>query len=427
MTFNYYLKDNSTQSQIRLVVRHRGDTYSYYTGLRIDSKSWNPNSKKAKTGIHHPEGKETNKVLDAILARAQKLWREYLTKAIDKDGKPTFAEFVAFLKDELDSLLMKTETSNRLHNMFNFIEHYIHEQETRKEKKPATLKRYKVTFDHLKRFFNYYPRRATWYSMDIQFSKAYCQARFNEDVSINTVWKELSVIKHWLNTAHELGYNPYLSHRAPGWMPKSFEPRNIYLSFAEVQQLYELQDLPDYLQRTVDEFTCAVFSGVRYSDFEKIFDSSRIQTDPDGFKYFIVDQRKTSYRCNIPVHPVVEEILKKYGGRMNVKSNQKMNQFLHEVCQRVAWGKEKVFLDHSRGGKVQSIIMEKWQAVTTHTARRSFATNMYLAGVPKYTIMQVTGHKKTTSFDRYIQVTQLEHAKIVGMNPAYKLAFEKTA
>jgi len=49
--------------------------------------------------------------------------------------------------------------------------------------------------------------------------------------------------------------------------------------------------------------------------------------------------------------------------------------------------------------------------VTTHTARRSFATNMYKMGIPSITIMAITGHRTETAFLKYIKVTPQEHAE----------------
>jgi integrase len=49
--------------------------------------------------------------------------------------------------------------------------------------------------------------------------------------------------------------------------------------------------------------------------------------------------------------------------------------------------------------------------VSSHTARRSFATNMYKSGFTSISIMTITGHKTEKAFLTYIRVTQEEHAK----------------
>jgi integrase len=45
----------------------------------------------------------------------------------------------------------------------------------------------------------------------------------------------------------------------------------------------------------------------------------------------------------------------------------------------------------------------KWKLITTHTMRRSFATNEYLKGTPIQRIMAATGHKSVKSFFKYIK------------------------
>ena len=50
------------------------------------------------------------------------------------------------------------------------------------------------------------------------------------------------------------------------------------------------------------------------------------------------------------------------------------------------------------------------QPITFHTARRSFATNAYLAGLPPISIMKITGHKTESSFMKYIKISEKENA-----------------
>lgn len=49
-------------------------------------------------------------------------------------------------------------------------------------------------------------------------------------------------------------------------------------------------------------------------------------------------------------------------------------------------------------------------AILFHTARRSFATNAYLAGLPPISIMKITGHKTESSFMKYIKISEKENA-----------------
>lgn len=65
-------------------------------------------------------------------------------------------------------------------------------------------------------------------------------------------------------------------------------------------------------------------------------------------------------------------------------------------------------------------IVEKWELVTAHTARRSFATNAYLAHVPTLAIMKITGHSSEKVFLRYIRISQEDNARQLQEHPFFK-------
>lgn len=62
--------------------------------------------------------------------------------------------------------------------------------------------------------------------------------------------------------------------------------------------------------------------------------------------------------------------------------------------------------------------LQKCELVKTHTARRSGATNMYLAGIPTIAIMKITGHKTEKEFMKYIKITE-EQTAMELMNHPY--------
>jgi len=104
------------------------------------------------------------------------------------------------------------------------------------------------------------------------------------------------------------------------------------------------------------------------------------------------------------------DIMDKYSGVLpRVPSNQKCNQYLKEIMQ-IAEIDSQFQKTITKGGVTRTINYKKWEIVGTHTARRSFATNLYNAGVPSLTIMQITGHKTESAFLKYIKVTPKEHA-----------------
>ena len=85
---------------------------------------------------------------------------------------------------------------------------------------------------------------------------------------------------------------------------------------------------------------------------------------------------------------------------------------MKEVC-KIAEINDRVLKSITKGGKKQTTMHEKWELVSSHTARRSFATNLYNSGFPAVSIMQITGHRTESAFLKYIKVSKEEHAKML--------------
>ena len=122
----------------------------------------------------------------------------------------------------------------------------------------------------------------------------------------------------------------------------------------------------------------------------------------------------------IPIHSFVREIINKYGGELPPAiSNQKMNQYLKEIVELAGIDTtNKIAI--TKGGITVTELFKKFELVTTHTARRSFATNAYLSDVPTISIMKITGHTTEISFMRYIRISQQDNANKLVSHPFFK-------
>ena len=67
---------------------------------------------------------------------------------------------------------------------------------------------------------------------------------------------------------------------------------------------------------------------------------------------------------------------------------------------------ENVIYSRTEGGRRVEYSQPKYELITTHTARRSFASNLLGRGIPKQFIMAVTGHTTEKSFNKYTQAIQ---------------------
>jgi integrase len=127
----------------------------------------------------------------------------------------------------------------------------------------------------------------------------------------------------------------------------------------------------------------------------------------DGMTIFRIEAEKTGEIVKIPLSPKLVPILKKYEYMLPVISNQKLNDYLKDLGEK-AGIKDTIEVTDVRAGAKHRKLHPKYALITSHTARRSFATNLYLQGVPPQSIMAVTGHKTEKSFLAYLKLTNMQ-------------------
>jgi predicted metal-dependent RNase len=153
---------------------------------------------------------------------------------------------------------------------------------------------------------------------------------------------------------------------------------------------------------------------MRYGDYSGL--ENLKHTD----KFITKRTKKTGAKVVIPMHWVIREILERRGNMLpKAVSNQKLNDALKELGQ-LADITDEIELTVTRAGKQVTTRRPKYELMTTHTARRSGCTNMYLAGIDIYTIMGFSGHTTEKSFRKYIKIKQEENAQRFLEHPFFK-------
>ena len=115
-------------------------------------------------------------------------------------------------------------------------------------------------------------------------------------------------------------------------------------------------------------------------------------------------QQKTSEMVAIPLTDEAYTLcMKVVNKETRVISNQNLNNYLKELCE-LAGINESFETFEFRGNKKISNTVPKWKLIGTHTARRTFATNLLLQGVPSQVVMEYTGHADIKSFQKYVNV-----------------------
>lgn len=410
---NFYLRDKEaeTPTPILLFVSYNGVRLTKYpTGETIPPHVWDNSTQRAKLTKKFPTFPEFNTRLKNITTMAEDVLRKYMN---DHDQQPpNVATYRALLDEQLDRT--PKEEIKPL-DLFGFIEGYLLDCETRiieatgRPMTKGTLRVYKQTARVLKEFrdIHYKNREFSFAQIDHHFYSQFQQYLVKENFATNTIGKHIRKLKTFFIEAQERGLMPNFS-------PKRFksisEPSDaIYLNEGEINALFDL-DLRQQprLEKVRDLFLVGCWTGLRFSDFTRIS-----AEDMDG-EFIEIETQKTGEIVVIPIHPQVEAIMNRYKGVTpnslpNPISNQKMNDYLKELGKQAGFD-GIVSETITKGGKRLTVNYPKHDLITTHTARRSFATNQYLAGFPTTSIMKITGHRTETSFMKYIKVTPRETA-----------------
>jgi integrase len=225
-------------------------------------------------------------------------------------------------------------------------------------------------------------------------------------LATNTVGKRIQTVKVFLNAAYDKGYEVNRAFKSYRFKSISEESESIYLNEDELSKIfeYDFSNNPR-LERVRDLFIVSAWTGLRFGDVTRLTPQN-IEDD-----FINITQSKTNAPVIIPLHWTVKYMLDKYNGNLpEPLSNQKFNDYLKELCKKVGIT-EPVHKSITKGGKKITKKYKKYELVTAHTGRRSFATNLYKQGFPALSIMQITGHKSEQSFLKYIKVTPREHAE----------------
>lgn len=177
----------------------------------------------------------------------------------------------------------------------------------------------------------------------------------------------------------------------------------IYLSWNEINQIYntDLTDFPSLLPYR-DVFVLGCFTGLRFSDFSNI--------KPEDIRKGMLHkkQEKSDHWVVIPLMDVANEILiNRFKKVIPSVNNPDFNVNIKEIG-RLAGICEAVKFSYKKGNKDIEIVKPKYGWITSHTCRRSFCTNEFLAGTPVELIMRISGHKSLQDFYKYIRISPEE-------------------
>ena len=90
-------------------------------------------------------------------------------------------------------------------------------------------------------------------------------------------------------------------------------------------------------------------------------------------------------------------------------NQQVFNRTIKDICKEVKIN-EKVIKRELRGDKWIEKEYEKWEVISSHSMRRSFATNFYEAGFPVSELILITNHSTEKQFFDYVKADKKNNA-----------------
>ena len=406
---NLNLRDSRTTSAspINVVIRWNGQRLVYPSGERIQPRHWSTSTQRAKASL--TTAPEFNRNLSHIVDKIEGTFLRFLND--NEQRAPSSGE----LRDQLDIVLGRKPNEGP-RTLFAFIQDYIAKAETRVNPDTGlnlaatTLKKYTTTLNHLQAFAKTKRMRVDFDTVDLLFYDRFsAYLTSDQRLAMNSVGKYIQTVKTFLRSAAEEGHEVNQAFRSRKFKTPSELTDKVYLTEQELNDIFRL-DLSGHprLDRARDLFIVGAWTGLRFGDFTTIKPE---QVNGDRIR---VRTAKTGTAVVIPLHPCVRAILSKYDNAWpRAISNQKMNAYVREFTALVPSLQERVSVSSTVAGVRRYVTKAKAELVTTHTARRSFATNYYLKGAPTRTIMAITGHQTEQAFRLYIRLNAEEHADIL--------------
>ena len=392
------LKDKSCLN-LRLLFRFNGNDHVIATGTNLEvSKDYWKNKHKLKVKDISVINKqieintEINKITNHIL------------KAFEQSGASDLLN-KQWLDKQLNSYYNRnTKIKTIPKDIVRFIEYYV--EQRLNEVKPASITKFKVVKHKLQRLENHIGRSIFINEINEEFKELFVNYCKGENYSQNTMQRELNIIKMFCKFAKYKGVDVHIE--LEGLKLNKEKTEKIYLSLKEIDQIEAAQIDKPYLINARDWLIISCFTGQRISDFMR-FNKEMIRVE-DSKTLLEFDQQKTGKTMTIPLHSKVTSILNKYNGDFPKRiSDQRYNDYLKEVCkiaklhQKIQGKKQINTSKDPLERKVRRVegMYPKYELVTSHIGRRSFATNHY-GKIPTSYLIYVTGHSSEEMFLNYI-------------------------
>lgn len=425
MAVSFALKSpRATKSPIYIIVTIKGARFRRSADISIETERWNEKTQSVRDLRNYPAPRALNTRLKAMRSAAESLCEEVAAAPV----LPTSEEFWRRFALKLDGVDQRQDIT-----FTDYLEQYTARRKTTHAHN--TAKQYLTAYNLLRAYEEHYHTQVRFADVSLRFYESFRKWMLDKGYNLNTLGTVIKSFKVAYRDARDVdGLHDLHETEKRGFSSANYAAKTVYLSLDELQRIADLDITPEALLATWPElrtdnismmanlrrkaeslnvirnkFLLGAYTALRVSDFNHLRD---VHIDGD---YFRVTTQKTGAVVVIPIHPVIRRMLDAGFDISTPITDQKINKHIKEIA-RMAGITQVV--EGTKLVEHRAVVgfYPKCDIITTHTARRSAATNMFKAGIPAISIMKITGHTTEKAFMKYIKITAEENAELMAKN-----------
>lgn len=271
------------------------------------------------------------------------------------------------------------------YNLYQYAEEYISVKG--KTKHLDTLKYWLSKIESIKLIdVNYY------------WIQNFVDSKIKEGYAESTIGKQVQLVKNVMKLAEQNDIK--IKRDIYDFKAPSSKSINTYLNNDDLELIFNHKCKTERLENVKRLFLVGCTTGLRVSDLMKIKDY------PINDNFIEITTQKTNQPLLIPIDPRVKEFIP----TLRPLAHPVFNRYIKELCELAKINKPLKGYTRGKGNKRILGVYPKYKLITSHTMRRSFASNLY-GKVPTVVIMAITGHTTEKSFLTYIKKPQRDFAE----------------
>jgi integrase len=405
-TINYLYRSTKDEAPLNVRLLFKDQVIGGKTRLKVSRHYWETTHQKNLKAIKDVNDRNTYNEVNSKLTELE-------TFVLDKfEEVDSDAVNKAWLKSTIDSYYDPTTEKAIPQNIVNYIDYYL--EYKKNDIGIMTVRRVRVIKHKLQRLEIALERTIFIKDINDSFKREFQDYYNKQSYSPNTQQREFKTIKSICYHASFSGLEVHPQLQSLKIKPQSVN--HIYLTTDEIERISKVHLETEYLENARDWLIISCYTGQRVSDFLRFRKSMIRKTESGSILEF--RQKKTGKLMSIPLLKEVVAILDKRGGEFpRSLSDQKYNDYIKDVAEaaelfELAEGKKRIDITPKEDKSTWRDVTgnyPKWQLVSSHIGRRSFATNHY-GKVPTSVLIGITGHSSESQFLNYIQKSSQQTA-----------------